>query len=419
MADDVSSVERGATIAAHNRRARIAASGAFAVQGLCFAGVLAQVPALRDRFGFDELQLSLILLAVPVVAGVGSLLAGALAKRTGSGILLRVGGVGVSGTVAAIGSAPTQWALFGAVGLFGLCVGVVDATMNMQGVAVQRRYGRSIMASCHAWWSVGGITGALATARTSSLDWSLELSMGAVGAAGVVLALAAGPWLLTGKVDHESVDRAGRSRHDPLPGQPNRAPVVWGKVTLIGLAVMVMFVGDASASNWSTVFIRDALDASAGTAPLGLAAYLAFQLLGRIVADRVIGWLGSMSTVIIGSLVAAAGFALVAAAPTPILAIAGFALIGLGLCVVVPISFSAADALDTTGTGVVVARVNLYNYAGFVVGAALVGLIAGVVGLRWAFVLPGALVLAIVALSPVFRVADVPRTRAARSMAAR
>jgi MFS family permease len=182
---------------------------------------------------------------------------------------------------------------------------------------------------------------------------------------------------------------------------------------------MVMFVGDASASNWSTVFIRDALDASAGTAPLGLAAYLAFQLLGRIVADRVIGWLGSMSTVIIGSLVAAAGFALVAAAPTPILAIAGFALIGLGLCVVVPISFSAADALDTTGTGVVVARVNLYNYAGFVVGAALVGLIAGVVGLRWAFVLPGALVLAIVALSPVFRVADVPRTRAARSMAAR
>ena len=54
--------------------------------------------------------------------------------------------------------------LYAAVACFGLFLGAVDATMNMQGIAVQRRYGRSILASCHAWWSIAAIGGSLACA---------------------------------------------------------------------------------------------------------------------------------------------------------------------------------------------------------------------------------------------------------------
>jgi MFS family permease len=140
-------------------------------------------------------------------------------------------------------------------------------------------------------------------------------------------------------------------------------------------------------------------------APLGLAAYLACQVSGRLVADRPVRRLGPVRPVAVGGLVGAVGMALVALARVPALAIVGFAIVGVGLCVVVPLSFSAAGALDPTGSGVAIARVNLFNYVGFVVGAGLIGAVNQAAGLRWAFVVPAALCLLIIALAPSFRVA--------------
>jgi len=96
---------------------------------------------------------------------------------------------------------------------------------------------------------------------------------------------------------------------------------------------------------------------------------------------------------------------IVAVAPDPAVAIAGFAVLGLGLCVVVPQSFSAAGRLDPRSTGVAIARVNLFNYVGFVVGAGLIGAVNQGAGLRWAFAVPAVLCLLILALAPSFRVA--------------
>src|SRR5205823_11763243 len=114
---------------------------------------------------------------------------------------------------------------------------------------------------------------------------------------------------------------------------------------------------------------------------------------------------GPVRAVTVGGVVGIVGLLVVVAANTPALGIAGFAILGLGLCVVVPQSFSAAGALDPAGTGVAVARVNLFNYVGFVVGAALIGTVANGASLRWAFVVPAALALVIVALAPSFAVA--------------
>src|SRR5207248_556782 len=97
----------------------------------------------------------------------------------------------------------------------------------------------------------------------------------------------------------------------------------------------------------------------------------------------------------------------VVVAPSPAYGLLGFALVGLGLCVVVPQSFSAAGALDPTGSGVAVARVNLFNYVGFVVGAILIGAVASGTSLRWAFAVPAVLTLVIVALARAFAVAPV------------
>src|SRR5690606_6912832 len=134
---------------------------------------------------------------VPVVAGVGSVLAGALAPRVGSAALLRLGGPLVAVAIVGTGLAPSVGVLFGVVTVVGLLLGIVDAAMNLQGVAVERRYGRSLLNSFHGAWSVGGILGALAAVLAHSLGWSLVAGLGLVAGVGIVVDLAAAPLLLT------------------------------------------------------------------------------------------------------------------------------------------------------------------------------------------------------------------------------
>jgi MFS family permease len=379
-------------ISPRDRRARKGVAGAYFTQGMCFAALLTQVPVLQGKFGFSTAQLSLVLLAVPVVAGVGSVLAGLLATRLGSAVVLRAGGLGVCASILATGLAGSRPTLYLALAAVGLFLGLVDAAMNMQGVAVERRYGRPVLASFHGVWSAGGIVGALATAATAQWRWGLAPSLGAVAILGAALALLAGPRLL------RPAEEA-----NPMPGGAAAVPIPWGPVVAVGTAMMLMYIADSATSNWSAVYLHNGLHSSTSVAALGLAAYQACMVAGRAVADRLVAHHGPVRAVAVGGAVGALGLLIVATARGPALGIAGFAVLGLGLCVVVPQSFSAAGQLDPAGTGVAVARVNLFNYAGFVVGAALIGLVADSRGLRAAFLVPAVLAVGIVVLARAFR----------------
>jgi MFS family permease len=407
------------SVPARTRRARIGASAAFAVQGLCFAAVIARVPVQQTRFELSDGQLTVILGAVPIVAGVGSVLAGVLAPRLGSGAVLRVAGLGVAASTAAQGVVGRLSALYVAVACLGLFLGAVDATMNIQGVAVQRRYGRSILASCHAWWSIAAIAGSAAAIATGGLSRSYSLGwfMVGVGAVGALMSLLAGPYLLKKAEEAENPLTAAVETAEDTQGPTGIN--VRRTVLLVGVALMVMFIGDSAATSWGPLYLQNAVHAADRFVPAGLFAYLIFQFLGRTVADAIIGGMGAVGTTILGCLVAAGGFGVIVGMRTVLGAVVGFALIGAGLSVVVPLTFSAADALDPAGTGTVIARVNLFNYAGVVVGSILIGVIVDAVSYRVAFAVPGVLVLLILALAPAFRVVDSARTRAARAIAAR
>ncbi|GAA5084085.1 MFS family permease [Thermocatellispora tengchongensis] len=144
-----------------DRRARLAAFGVFFVQGLTFATLLTQVAALQAKHRLSDGELSVLLLVVPLIAGAGSVLAGALAARFGSRAVLRVAQPLACLAVVLAGLAASVPALVAANVLFGLCLGSVDAGMNMQGVAVERRYARPVLTGFHAAWSAAAVLGAL------------------------------------------------------------------------------------------------------------------------------------------------------------------------------------------------------------------------------------------------------------------
>lgn len=390
------------------RTARRATAAAFAAQGFLFAVLLTHLPQFEERHGIDDGTVTLVVLGVSLLAGVGSVVAEVLARRRGSSVALTAGLVTIVAATVVIALAPDIAVLFVGFGCYGLGVGAVDAGSNMQAVAVQRGYGRSILTSFHAWWSGAGIVGALWVALGERIGLSLPAGLLIAAAAAALLAAFARRGILPG-------------RELPVPtGTTETISVPWRPVLLLGSAMACFYVADAGISNWSALYLHDLLGAAAGTAALGFAAYQGAALTSRAVGDQLVRRIGAVATVRIGALVGIGGFALAVLAPNAGVAIAGFALVGLGLPVVAPLCFSAAGALAPGATDAVVARVNVFNYLGAVVGGVAVGLVGTTVDLRAGFVVPLVLAIALVVLArgfvphTVMSRTAVPRTKDAR-----
>jgi MFS family permease len=381
-----------------DRRGRRATAAAFFIQGFCFAVVVTRVSVLQDKFHLSNGQLTIVLLIVPVIAGVGSVAAGPLAARLGSGPVLRVAQPLVCLTLPAIGFASTLGELYPAVALFGLFVGVVDATMNMQGAVTEKRYGYSIITAFYGFWSMAGILGGLWNAAAGKLGLSLGVAFSIAGACGLAASLISGRALFGKSEDVAPVSEAAAKKAG--------IAIPWRPIILIGIAMGCMYIGDAAVSNFSSVYMNKVQHGSKALPPLAYAAYQTMMVAGRAIGDHTVRRFGAAAVVRAGAVAAAVGLLCVVLAPSPYLAIGAFALTGLGFCVVPPQCFSATSKLDPSGSGIAISRVNVFNYVGFVLGAALAGGIAGGVGgsagWRAAYAAPLVLTVVIVALARGF-----------------
>jgi hypothetical protein len=113
----------------------------------------------------------------------------------------------------------------------------------------------------------------------------------------------------------------------------------------------------------------------------------------------------------LGAVVACAGLAVTVFAPAWPVAVAGFLVMGGGVAVVAPLSFSAAariagedepdPVLRHARVDAVIGRFNQFNYVGSLLGAVMTGLV-GAGDLRLGFAVPMVLVLGIVPLARAF-----------------
>ncbi|WP_432248415.1 MFS transporter [Streptomyces sanyensis] len=366
------------------RRGRGSLALAFLVQGAAFALLVTRIPAIQDRYRIGDGLLPLFLAAVPVLAGLGSLAAERLVRRVRPSTVLRWSQPAVLLSLLAVTTGRELWQAAAALCLFGLAVGALDASMNMLGVSLQRAWGRSIMLGFHAAFSLGGILGA-------SLAWvgAHERLPLVVPCLPVVLVL--GPAVLAASrwyVDAPPATASGEAR------SARTAAVPLGALAPLCLVMAFAYIGDATVANWSATYVQDVLGGSEALATVPYNVYMATTLIGRTAGDRAVRRFGAVAVVRGGTLLAAAGFALVAAAPVPWTGMAGFTLLGLGLCVVVPQTFAAAGRLGGGGSDAAVARLNVFTYLGFLVGSPLVGGLGDAWSYRGAMLVPMVLVLA-------------------------
>jgi MFS family permease len=363
---------------------RAAVAAAFLIHSTVSGTWAPRLPAIKESLGLSDGELGTALVGLAVGLVIGTRLAGAPVDRFGSRPVMRVGFPLLAATLVLPGLADSLVALFLALFVLGLASGALDVAMNAQGIEVERHLGRPILSGLHGLWSVGLGIGAGVAALAAAID-AEPLEHFAVVA--VVLAVASLVFL-RGLL-------AARTRE---PGEPEEEHVTvrWTlALVLLGVIAFCSFVGEGAASDWSAVYMTQELGTSEALGAVAFAAFAVTMAIARFVADPLRGRLGNVVLTRGGSLIAAVGLGLALLVHEPAAAIAGFALLGLGLAPVVPIAFSAAGDLDPRATGRLVGRVATLGYVGSVAGPIMIGWLAEATSLRTALGLVVVLAVAI------------------------
>lgn len=354
------------------RRAQYAVAIVFAVHGTVSGNFATRVPWIAERLDLGAGALGLALLTPALGSVLAMPLAGKLVHKHGGRAVTQTAVAAYTAALALPAFMPSLAALCVALLGFGLAAGAADVAMKAQGSSLERMGGRPIMSRLHGMWSIGTLTGAGigAIATFGHIDARLHLAWIAVA----LLIVGSATGVALPRPRHFPVESA----KPPKFTRPTRA--------LAGIAVIGFCAAfaEAAAHTWSAVYITEITGGSAGAASLGFAMFVACMAVSRMSGDFVVHRLGPVRTVQAGALVAAAGAALVATSRAPSFGLAGFAVLGLGVAVVLPVAVSAAARVSfNPGQGIT--TLVTIGYFAYLASPGAVGAIGDVISLPAAF----------------------------------
>jgi MFS family permease len=366
------------------RRARITILAIFFLHGAVFATWASRIPAVKSQIGLSAAQLGLALLGVAAGSLISMPIAGYLIGRHGSRAATAISSLCFSAALFLPGLAFSQWTLAASLCVLGSAAGAMDVSMNTHALAIERVAGRPILSGIHASFSIGGIAGASLGGLVASLGIAPRIHFAAVAIIAAATVLAAAPGLLPGHVDAAPQAR-GRLRITPA---------------LAGLSALTFcfFLAEGAVADWSGLYLH-------GSA-LGYALFSGAMAIGRLGGDKLRHRIAPEVLVRLGSATAATGLALGLA--IPVVGPIGFAIVGAGCSIVVPVVFAAAGSLNGGNTGAAIAFIIMSGAIGLFAGPPAIGFAAEAFTLRVALLIVVGLTAAGVALAPAVAAAAAP-----------
>ncbi len=335
----------------------------FAANGFLVGSWVPRIPEVKHHLGLSDAALGVALLAPAVGALLSMRWSGRASARVGSARTTRIAFISFCALSCLPGLATNLGLLWLALMLWGTALGGLDVAMNAQGVTVEHEYQRPVLSSFHAAWSLGSLVGALAGGLGAAWRVPLAAQQGVLGAVLIVIVVVLGRAYL---VDPPAVD-------DPAPAARHRGLPEW-RLILLGVAAVCALLSEGAVADWSGVLLRDHLHVAAAQVGLAYAAFSLTMTGGRLVGDRVVARLGRARSLAVLSLIGAVGLAAGLATDDFVGTVVGFALLGVGLSVMVPVFFSTAA--DGATPGPAIATVSTFGYSGFLVGPSVIGVIA-------------------------------------------
>jgi MFS family permease len=385
------------------RRTRVAVLAHFFVLGAGGATWAARLPAIKASLHLSDGRLGLALFAVPAGAVLTLTVSGRVTDAFGAVRVMRIAGLAVPAALVPIGLAGDLPWLMVALAAYGAMAGLLDVAMNACGAHLEVAYGRPILSSLHAGYSIAGLAGAGIGGIFAWQDIGPLPTLITAACALVVLGLLAGPRIKIPPVPDSRAESPGDGPpHPPLPRpggsrlpSPLAHPLSRRQITqtiwILGLLALCGQLGEGSAGDWSAVYLHVNLGSPSGVAAVGLAAFSVTMAAGRMVGDRLSARFGPVALVRVSGLLAGIGLTAGLLIGSPVAAIAGFALLGAGLAGIFPQIVSAAVRLDPARSGRNIGRIAAIAYSGLLGGPVVIGAAASGIGLRDALLIPAAL----------------------------
>lgn len=350
------------------RAARWAVLAIFFVNGALFANWVSRIPTVQGNLGLNKGELGLVLVGMSVGVLVALSLAGGLIARFGSRRMTLIGALMMSAMLAVLGFMPSAVLLWGALFLFGAFTSTMDVSMNAQGVEVERGLGKSVMSSFHAAFSIGGFAGAAIGSLMVSLGVSVQVHFMLMAGFFAVMALLAARYLLV--IDHEGENSQSTFQLPPR--------VLWP----LGAIALCAAIAEGAMADWSGIYLESVVGTDAALAAWGFAGFSLMMTLGRASGDWLIARFDRALLVRLGGGLAFSGLMLAVLVPTVVTALVGFAAVGIGLSITIPLVFSVAGNLPHVPSGVGIAGVATIGYAGFLAGPPLIGVVSEATSLQ-------------------------------------
>ncbi|MEY9964343.1 MFS family permease [Streptacidiphilus sp. MAP12-16] len=385
------------------RRARRSVAAVFAVHGAVAGSFATRIPWIKDQLHLSAGELGLALVAPALGSSLAMPLAGRLVHAWGHRAAVRLLISLWCASLVLPALAPNLPVLALSLLLFGACAGTADVAMNAQGVEVEQRMGRSIMSGLHGMWSVGGLLGSAVGAVAAGQGWDARVHLAVMA----VLLIGIGVLACRGLLD---------VRPEPEAEAPPRFALPPRSALAIGLVGFCAVFAEGASGDWSGVYLHGTAGASAGVAAASYTAFACTMAASRLAGDMAVRRFGPVRTVRLGGVVAVLGGMLVVISRTPVPAIAGFALLGIGIAVVVPVCFAAAGHSGENPSRAI-AGVATVTYTSGLVAPATIGTIAQASSLPVSFavvtVLAVGLIVGAGVLAPAARTVNPGRANAA------
>lgn len=350
---------------------RIAVGCLFFLQGLCFATWASRIPSITQQLHLSEASLGLVLFALPIGSMAALPFAGWLVTRWGSKRVATNAVLLYATLLLLIGMANSIALLVSVLVLFGMTGNIANIAINTQAVGVEAKYGRNIMASFHGLWSLAGFTAAgIGTFMIGRavLPFHHFLLVATLLGAGVAASF---QYLLPNE------ERS--TEPTPLLVKPD------GTLLKLGLIAFCCMICEGAMFDWSGIYFQNVVRAEKDWIGAGYTAFMCTMAAGRFVADWVVARIGFTRTIVLSGCLIASGLLLAVAFPSLVSAIAGFLIVGFGVSSVVPLVYSQAGRSKKVSPGIALAAVSSVGFLGFLIGPPLIGLVAGLFGLRISF----------------------------------
>lgn len=353
---------------------------AFVMLGAAFGAFAAYIPDIKSQISATDGVLGLAMF----ISAIGSVITMWLAPKLDV-LLGRRAIVILMGVFGGVFLFPT-FAPVLAVFTVGMIVtssiaGTTDVIMNARLSQIESRNGVTLMGLNHAAFSFAYAISAVIAGLTRGAGISAgQYALGVLVLIGLLV------WMTS------------------VPAKTSTAPqdddaqvsVPWAIVVVPGFAIMVAFMTELASEAWSALHIERVLLASAEMSALGPAILGATMGVGRLAGQYMLQNVNELKIVRLGAIMSAIGALAAAHGAGPVFVYSGFAMLGAGVSVMVPMLFSHVGKVTPEHLRTqAISRVAVIGYIGFFLGPPMMGFLSELGTLSTSFTAIAALLIAV------------------------